>query len=155
MRTSLKYALLLLLLMPVTGCGILKSREPAEFFARALPVWAEGRDTEMNVTMVFRAEFDDPGKEAWLKLAASTIYRASLNGEFLSSGPARGPHGFYRVDAIDLTGLLNEQGNVLTVEVAGYNCNSYYLLDQPSFLQAEVSSGGQCAGRNQPERRFI
>lgn len=143
MKTSLKFALLLMLLLPVTGCGILSSGKPPEFFSQAVPVWAEGRDTEMNVTMIFRAEFDDPGQEAWLKLAASTIYRARLNGEFLSSGPARGPHGFYRVDEISLTGLLNEKGNVLTVEVAGYNCNSYYLLDQPSFLQAEVSAGGK------------
>ena len=31
--------------------------------------------------------------------------------------------------------------NFLTIEVAGYNSNSYYLLDQPSFLQAEVVDG--------------
>ena len=33
--------------------------------------------------------------------------------------------------------------NVLAVEVAGYNCNSFYHMDQPSFLQAEVVSNGR------------
>ena len=31
--------------------------------------------------------------------------------------------------------------NVLAIEVAGYNVNSYYLLDQPAFLQAELTCG--------------
>ena len=29
----------------------------------------------------------------------------------------------------------------MALEVAGYNVNSYYLIDQPSFLQAEVVAG--------------
>jgi len=33
--------------------------------------------------------------------------------------------------------------NTLAVEVASYNVNSYYLLDQPAFLQAEVVSGSE------------
>ena len=30
---------------------------------------------------------------------------------------------------------------MVAIEVVGYNINSYYLLDQPSFVQAEVVSG--------------
>ena len=33
--------------------------------------------------------------------------------------------------------------NELTVEVSAYNCNNYYIPDQPAFLQAEVVSGGR------------
>lgn len=76
-----------------------------------------------------------------LRVAAATIYRAWLNGEFLGCGPARGPHGFFRVDEWDLAGKLKPGKNLVAVEVAGYNCNSYYLLDQPSFCQAEVTAG--------------
>ena len=141
MKNSLVSLVLALVFLSSMGCGNMGQKKNLEFPQKAEPVWAEGRDIEMNLTMLFRAEFDDPGEETWLRLAASTIYRALLNDEFLASGPARGPHGFYRVDEIDLTGLLAEKGNVLTIEVAGYNCNSYYLLDQPSFLQAEVTAG--------------
>ena len=113
-------------------------------FQTAKPVWLEGRETEKNLTVAFRAGFKAPaGKRVVLRAAGSTLYRVFLNGEFLGHGPARGPHGWYRVDEIDLTSKLKSGANVVAFEVAGYNVNSYYLLDQPSFLQAEVVAGGE------------
>ena len=35
--------------------------------------------------------------------------------------------------------------NHVAIEVAGYNVNSFYTLDQPSFVQAEVELGGAIA----------
>jgi alpha-L-rhamnosidase len=98
----------------------------------------------MNLTVGFRAEIEAPAdknQKAVLRVAAATIYRAWLNGEFLGCGPARGPHGYFRVDEWDLAGNLKPGKNLVAIEVAGYNCNSYYLLDQPSFCQAEVTAG--------------
>ena len=46
------------------------------------------------------------------------------------------------MDEWDLTDKLQPGVNVVAFEVAGYNVNSYSLLDQPSFLQAEVVAGG-------------
>jgi alpha-L-rhamnosidase len=71
------------------------------------------------------------------------LYRVFLNGHFLAHGPARGPHGFFRMDEWDLTDKLQSGVNVVAFEVAGYNVNSYSLLDQTSFLQAEVVAGGK------------
>ena len=97
-----------------------------------------------NLTVAFRAGFEAPtGKKVLLRAAGSTLYRIFLNGEFIGHGPARGPHGWYRVHEIDLTAKLNSGANVVAFEVAGYNVNSFYLLDQPSFLQAEVVAGGE------------
>ena len=76
-----------------------------------------------------------------LRATGATIYRVYLNGQFLAHGPARGPHGFFRVDEWDITDKLQPGVNTVAFEVAGYNVNSYYLLDQPSFLQAEVVAG--------------
>ena len=116
--------------------------DPAPTFQSAKPGWLEGRETEMNLFVGVRAGFDKPkGEKATLRVAASTIYRCFLNGEFVGHGPARGPHGFYRVDEWDLNGKLREGQNVVALEVAGYNVNSFYLLDQPAFVQAEVVSG--------------
>ena len=113
-------------------------------FQSAQPVWPAGRETEMNLQVGFRATFDAPKAERTvLRVAATTIYRAWLNGEFLGWGPARAAHGFYRVDEWDLTKKLRPGKNLVAIEVAGYNANSYYLLDQPSFLQAEVVAGPQ------------
>jgi alpha-L-rhamnosidase len=100
---------------------------------------------EMNVTVGFRAMFDAPRagrpNPIVLRATGSTLYRVFLNGEFLGHGPARGPHGFYRVDEWNLAGRARPGANIVAFEVAGYNANSYYLLNQPSFLEAEVVCG--------------
>ena len=111
-------------------------------FLSAKPVWLEGREKEKNVFSGFRATVDGKAAEsAVLRLTGSTICRIFVNGEFLGYGPARGPHGFYRVDEWSLKGHCKSGPNVIAIEVAGYNANSYYFLDQPSYLQAEVVKG--------------
>ena len=113
-------------------------------FQAARPVWPTGRSTEKNVQVGFRAVFDaESPKEVILRLTASTVYRATVNGEHVGYGPARGPHGHYRIDEWSITPRLKARANVVAVEVAGYNLNSYYLLDQPSFLQAEIVADGK------------
>ena len=108
-------------------------------FLTARPIWPAGREREMNLLVGFRARFDaGRANRTILRLTASSIYRAFLNGEFLGYGPARGPRGWFRVDEWDLTGRLKSGKNIVAVEVAGYNVGSYYLLDQPAFLQAEI-----------------
>jgi alpha-L-rhamnosidase len=124
--------------------GLLASASAAEDvrFQTARPIWSKGREQEMNLLVGFRAVVQPAaGNTVTLRVAAATIYRAWLNGQFLGCGPARGPHGYFRVDQWDLTGKLQPGKNLVALEVAGYNANSYYLLDQPSFLQAEVLAG--------------
>ncbi|HET7101014.1 MAG TPA: hypothetical protein VFJ52_07685, partial [Terriglobia bacterium] len=98
----------------------------------------------MNLSVGFRALFEPPrGKPVFLRAAASTLYRFFVNGEFKGCGPARGPHGYYRVDEWDLTRDLSAGTNVVAIEVAGYNINSFYILNQPPFIQAEISAGSR------------
>jgi alpha-L-rhamnosidase len=126
-------------------------------FQAAKPVWPAGRETEMNLTTGFRALFTSPASShVALKIAASTVYRVWLNGSFVAIGPARGPHGYYRVDELDLSRHVKAGQNVLAIEVAGYNVNSYDILDQPSFLQAEVITDRHqvLAATGSPEASF-
>lgn len=111
------------------------------FFEEAQPIWPVGRQFEKNITIGFRGKlkFEDIQK-ATLKITGSSLYRIYLNGHFIGHGPARAAHGYYRVDIWELQEKLQVGANSLVIEVAGYNVNSYYLLDQPSFLQAEVVS---------------
>ncbi|HNS22293.1 MAG TPA: hypothetical protein PKH24_17435 [Sedimentisphaerales bacterium] len=112
-------------------------------FASAKPIWVTDRQTEMNLFVGFRAAFDCPAPDrSIIRLTASSLYRLYVNGTFVGHGPARGPHGWSRVDEWPFQGLLRERNNVVAVEVAGYNANSYYLLDEPAFLQAEVVCDG-------------
>ena len=113
-------------------------------FVEAIPVWAEGREKEKNLTLSFR-EVITTGRaeQAYIRIAASTDYRLRVNGEFVAHGPSVAAHDFYRVDCYDLKPYLKRGENLLALEVAGYNEPSYYLLDQPSFLQAEVEIDGE------------
>jgi len=140
--------LLLFALASAAGCASVQDDHrvsPASdipSFASAKPVWIEGREKERNLFVGFRATVDGHAAEkAVVRLTGSTICRLFVNGEFLGYGPARGPHGFYRVDEWPLKGRCKPGPNTIAIEVAGYNANSYYLLDQPSFLQAEVVAG--------------
>jgi len=111
-------------------------------FLSAKSIWPKGREKEKNLFVGFHASFQAPvNGKATLRLTGASLYRITLNGEFLGHGPASGPHGFYRLDELDLP--LKAGENHLAIEVAGYNINSFYLLDQPSFLRAEVISDGK------------
>ncbi|MBP5621068.1 MAG: hypothetical protein J6X44_03535, partial [Thermoguttaceae bacterium] len=114
-------------------------------FAVAGPVWARGREREMNVTLLFSADvsLDDSAElsGAIFRATGSSIMRVTINGEYACYGPARGPRGWFRVDERDVGRFLRRGLNTIRVEIAGYNSVSYYLLDQPAFLQAELVDG--------------
>ena len=132
-----------LLVLAALAVGV-AARADEPLFVAAQPVWPAGRETEMNLSVGFRAEFTAvAGQKVSLRVAAASIYRASVNGAFLACGPARGPHGWYRVDQWDISQQVRPGVNLVAIEVAGYNVNSYDVLDQPSFLAAEVRSGPQ------------
>ncbi len=117
--------------------------QPAPAFISGKPIWPKGREKEKNLLVGFHASFKAPeNKRVILRATGATLYRVFINGAFLGEGPARGPHGYFRVDEWDLTNRLQPGVNVVACEVAGYNANSYYLLDQPSFLQAEIVTDG-------------
>jgi alpha-L-rhamnosidase len=120
------------------------TRESFIAFRSAQRIWPEGREKQMNLSVGFRAGFDAPsGKHVHLRVAGCTFYRLYLNGRFHAWGPARGPKDHFRVDLWDITPLLMNGRNFVCAEVAGYNVNSYYVLDQPSFLQAEVATDSE------------
>ena len=110
-------------------------------FEQAIPVWPLGRETEMNLWLSFRTVVKGAEKTV-LRLTGSSAYDVRINGEFFAFGPARCAHGFYRVDELDLSGKLHEN-DIITLNVAGYNADSYYHLDQPSFLCAELAEDGK------------
>ena len=133
--------MVMMMLILITACQS-TSDHAGSFFREAQAIWPVGQQYEKNLTVGFRASFRKPGgKSTVLRIAGSSLYRIFLNGEFIGHGPARAGHDHYRVDEWELQDKLTSGRNVLAIEVAGYNVNSYYLLDQPSFIQAEVISG--------------
>ena len=133
------------LCVPVLATAVmLFAADAAPSFSAARPIWPTDRETEKNLSVGFRATFNAaPGDAVQLRLTASTLYRVFVNGEFAGHGPARAGHGHFRVDEWDLSGNLVDGTNAVAIEVAGYNVNSFYLLDQPAFLQAEIAANGE------------
>jgi len=140
-------------LLPAARADLLSAQEqagapgpgkqtPEPKFVSAQPVWPKGLEREKNLFVGFRASFEAADQHpVLLRVTGSTVYRIFVNGALRGYGPARGPHDYYRVDEWDLTPDLHSGRNLVALEVAGYNVNSYYLLDQPSFLQAEAVAG--------------
>lgn len=111
-------------------------------FTIAKPIFIKDKSLEMNFQAGFVCAFDaQKDKSYTLHITGSTYYRITLNGKFLSYGPARPPHGYLRIDSLTLPVISGK--NTLAVEVAGYNCPSFYTLDVPSFLQAEITCGDE------------
>lgn len=112
-------------------------------FAGAQPIWPEGRQHEKNLFVGFRAVFRQlANRTARLRVTGASLYRIYHNGRFVGHGPARAAHGYARVDEIDLTEHVVSGGNIIAIEVAGYNVNSYCMARHSSFLQAEILSDG-------------
>lgn len=139
MRIKFLWAMAVVLAL-TCSCKQTIDRQNIDSFKKAVPVWAEGRELEKNLTLAFR-EVIDCQKEADIRIAASTVYRLKVNGEFVGHGPCVAAHDYYRIDCYDIAPYLHEGKNVVSVEVVGYNTESFYLLSQPSFLQAEIVSG--------------
>lgn len=85
-------------------------------FISAMPVWAKGREEEMNVWLEFSTTAKKTGKTV-LALTGSSVYSVGINGEFFAFGPARSAHGFYRVDELDLSPVLKDGSNTVSVTV--------------------------------------
>lgn len=109
-------------------------------FKKALPVWEAGKEKEINLRLVFKAV--SQGEKAILKITGSAAYNVFVGGKFVAFGPARCAHGFFRADEIDLSEYLADS-RVITVHAVGGNCPSFYHLDQPSFLCAELEEDGK------------
>ncbi len=111
-------------------------------FIEAVPVWERGEQLTKNHSLIFRAVIEG-NNELKLTVASHSRYQIFVNGEFFAAGPERAGHGFYRVSEYTLKNELSTKTNIISIIAAGYNVNSFYLLDMPSFLCAEIEKNGE------------
>lgn len=100
------------------------------------PIWLLESAGEMNVTL--RALVRVPATARSVALAANNLYRIWCDGRFLGHGPARTAPGFARVDHWPLPPAGRRRSRTLAFEVVGYQVPSFYTLNTPPFLWAEV-----------------
>lgn len=97
-------------------------------------IWIRGLSEERNLLVAFQWESEVEG-EAELTIAASGTFQVFVGGTLIGSGPRRSAKG---------RSILNRyraelhRGERITVLVASYRNNSYYLVNEPPFFSAEV-----------------
>ncbi len=125
-----------------TAWGASEQSVAASFVAGA-PCWPDtGRD-DLNRRVGFRVELQGLPPGSVLRVATSGLYRASVNGRFVGSGPARAGHGHFRIDEWSLDSFAGSDATVVAIEVAASTARSYYMVNQQPFAQAEIVSGGK------------
>lgn len=94
---------------------------------------------EMNRTVAFRTEIAAGSYRA--HIAAGNVFRVWLNDRMIACGPMRAAHGHCNVLEIPL-----DVGKKawFTVEIAGYNINTYSYADDPPYFGAELFRDGKC-----------
>ncbi len=109
-------------------------------FKQAIPVFAKGKERELNYTLLLRAKAEDL-RGTKLYVTAASFYRLAVNGKFVAFGPARTAGGYARVDELSLGRYNRKGGNEIVIEVAGYACRSLSTVQQDSFVAAELRRG--------------
>jgi alpha-L-rhamnosidase len=152
MKSVIKLISSLLLVVMFSTLKV-EAKDAAPSFKEGSPVWPKGQATERNLFLGFRTSFESAkGDRPILRITGCSSYRISLNGRHVGYGPARATKGFFRVDEITLNPKVGE--NTLAIEVAGYNCQSYYHMNQPSFLQAEIELNGRIIAATGVDGKF-
>lgn len=108
----------------------------------AEPVWPRGESTTMNSAYEFVCELkpESVERKVDLRYAAASFARVSLDGEFVSFGPARAPTGWHRIEEVPLK-LTAGSKHTVSIEVVAYNINTYCESERPGVLQAEITDG--------------
>ena len=113
-------------------------------FDAAEPIWTTAEKGEVNSSVAFSTQFEWDGKAPLkLRLAGCSIFKVFVNGEFAAYGPARGPHGWFRMDEWDLSRVARKGDNRLNIVGVAYNTTTYYIVEHEPFLQAEVLADGK------------
>ena len=111
-------------------------------FKNALPIWLKDKDDEIHLKVQLKTILGQE-KNCMMKIATSGIYNLWINNIFVCYGPARAGKGYFRLDQIEISQYLTEEKNVIILEVAGYNTNSFSIQNQRSFVQAEITSDNE------------
>ena len=67
-----------------------------KLFRKAAPVWAAGKEEEMNYFLSAKATAEYFRGRAVVRIACCTAYHLTVNGIFAGYGPARCGEGFFR-----------------------------------------------------------
>ncbi len=96
-------------------------------------IWAKNLQNEMNVTLAFALDLGEKQRFSFT-LAAASLYRVYVDGEFWGFGPQRAAKGFARYERFDGVGKR------LVIEVESICIETFWVIKQPPFFACEVET---------------
>jgi alpha-L-rhamnosidase len=142
-KKHMKSKILKIVCLLLLGVNICFANEE-NYFIKARPVWAFGGQVANNMTLGLHSVFElKDFSKATFSITAASCYKVYINGEFIGFGPSIAAEKYFRVDQYDVLNKLKLGKNVLAIEVVGYNTDSYYIPNQPHFVQAELIVDGE------------
>ena len=106
-------------------------------------VWSESIGDEKNVSAAFVYTTENV-RNLTLKLAASNVYQVFVNGEFRAYGPMRTACGYSNLREYPIGASEDISEIRVVIIVAGYQINTFAVVDEPPFFCAEICAGGEC-----------
>lgn len=96
-------------------------------------IWAKNLSESKNITLAFVLDLQD--KEHFeMDLAAASLYRVYLDGEFIAFGPQRAAKGYAR------SAHFNLCGKRLVVEVENIYVETFWVIKQLPFFACKVKT---------------
>lgn len=109
-------------------------------FKYAQPIFLKGKENEKNVTGFFAANFEcEKDKTVILDIAASSVYRVTVNGDTVCDGRLKKVMSLYCFETMDITKHTSEGINQIVIECAGYGSEIDGEI-QNNFVMAEITS---------------
>ncbi len=96
-------------------------------------IWAKNLRQEMNVTLAFSLTLDEKQSFSFT-LAAASLYRVYVDGEFWGFGPQRAAKGYARSERFEAVGKR------LVIEVENIFVETFWVMKQPPFFACEVET---------------
>ncbi|MBQ8882793.1 MAG: hypothetical protein IJY70_05350, partial [Clostridia bacterium] len=110
-------------------------------FRQAIAVYPQQLTGKLNSFVIF-TQTADIVKGAKIRIACADFYRLTVNGKFVSFGPARTAINYARVDEISLDEFCGKDAQI-KIEVASYHCSGLSTVKQNGFFCAEIEQNGQ------------
>ena len=104
-------------------------------FVNALPVFSKEHLKTVNVSLLFKIDFLKEENISFF-IAGESEFQIFLNRKLIGYGPARGAHGYHRVDKYDLHNL--EDNNRLVILITSYRAHTFDRVNQSPFIQFEL-----------------
>lgn len=102
-------------------------------------IWIENLSEEKNVLAAFQWRAEQSGR-AEIALATSGTHQLFVGGDLIGAGPRRSAKGRSHVSRYRISLAA---GQMVTVLVASYRNNSFYLVNEAPFFACEVKVGDQ------------